>query len=356
MARRRCASARKRSAAWWKRPTTAFPSRRRSAAGKRKSWAQPPQSTAASKAAFCTTPAHATSRSMPTSTAVAAAIISSRATLTSSPPTRRRPSTASSRTHPFTRKDKRWGARICSTAAMWAPRSPASPRSIIFRPWKARRRTGVSRSSRSSTPAKASSGRKRPRSTSSASGPARSIITMTSSASAISASTAYARRSTTTPRKPELKSSSCRWRRRSGHSSARSGHSSITSRSTPRAMPAACSARRAPIAAPPISSTSCGSPTRCARYWRGALKTFVSTARPAYFRRRSSRRRTIRPCRCKRLASRPPASVSRCSRTCRPGWSPAPQCNVSSGRPARSSSSPTARMTRAAPSTSATPR
>src|SRR5262249_44956247 len=58
---------------------------------------------------------------------------------------------------------------------------------------------------------------------------------MTRSASAISTSTACRRRSTTTPRKPEARSSSCRWRRRSARSSASWVGNSGTSRSTRRA-------------------------------------------------------------------------------------------------------------------------
>ena len=76
--------------------------------------------------------------------------------------------------------------------------------------------------------------------------------------------------------------------------------------------------------------------------------------RPAYSRRRWFRRRTIRCCRCNRSASRPRASASACSRTCRPGWSPAPRCSASSARPRRSSCSPTARTTHRARSISAT--
>src|SRR6516225_9914485 len=77
-----------------------------------------------------------------------------------------------------------------------------------------------------------------------------------------STSTACRRRSTITPRKPEARSSSCRWRRRSARSSASWAGNSSTSRSTRRAMPAAFSARRGPTGPPVIFSTSSGSPTR----------------------------------------------------------------------------------------------
>ena len=107
--------------------------------------------------------------------------------------------------------------------------------------------------------------------------------------------------------------------------------------------------------APATSSTSCGSPTRCARCWRAALKTFALTARPASSRRLWCRHRTIRRCHCSRSASRPQASASKYSRICRPGWSPALRCKGSSARPRRSNCSRTARTTRRARSTSAIP-
>ena len=236
---------------------------------------------------------------------------------------------------------------------MWAPRSPASARSTTSQPWTARRRTPASPSIRLSTPAKASFGRKARPSTWSASGPARSNITMTKSASAKTASTASRPRSRTTRRRPEAKSSSCRWQRHSARSLARSGLSSITSRSTRRATQEACSATRGPIAAPPISSTSCGSPKISARCSRAASKTSGSTARPAYSRRRWYHRRIIRRSSCNHSASCPRASASSCSRTCRRGWSQAPPCNASSARRPRSSFLPTARTTRPARSRSA---
>jgi len=61
-----------------------------------------------------------------------------------------------------TPRDRRSAAPTCSTAAMWAPRSRASARSITFPPWTARRPTPASPSTKSNTPAKASFGR-RPR-------------------------------------------------------------------------------------------------------------------------------------------------------------------------------------------------
>src|SRR5262245_39118264 len=105
---------------------------------------------------------------------------------------------------------QRWAAPICSTAAISAPRSRASPASTAFPPWRGRRPTAASTSSRPSSPARASSARNPPPSTSCVSGSARSSITTTSSASTTPGSTAFARPSTTTPRRPRRKSPSCR--------------------------------------------------------------------------------------------------------------------------------------------------
>src|SRR5262249_37073624 len=106
------------------------------AAGKHKSWAPRPRSIGGSKAARCSTRARATSPSTPTSTAAAATTISSRAIPIFSPPIPRRPSTATTPPPRFIRKGRRSAAPTCSTAATWAPPSPAPARSTMFPPWK----------------------------------------------------------------------------------------------------------------------------------------------------------------------------------------------------------------------------
>ena len=135
--------------------------------------------------------------------------------LSFSRPTPRRRSTASSRTRACIPRDRRWAAPICSTAVMWARRSRASPASIGFPRSMAPRPTPASTWRRPRSPARASFVRNPPRSTSCASGWARSNTNTTSWVLMTTDLIPRARPLTTTPRKPRPKSSSCRWSRHS---------------------------------------------------------------------------------------------------------------------------------------------